>query len=57
MNPFADETNNRSWGKIKCTVGSLVNFPYKGGNIFVKISLMPWQFKTKRILDSKFDFN
>lgn len=57
LNPYADETNNRSWGKIKCTVGSLQNFPYKGGNIFVKISLTPWQFKTKRILDQKFDFN
>jgi hypothetical protein len=54
-NPYADETNRISWGKLKVQVGSMQNFPYYG-NIFVKVSLTPWQFKTKKIMDSRLDF-
>jgi hypothetical protein len=54
-NPYADETNRISWGKLKIQIGSLRNFPYYG-TIFVKVSLTPWQFKTKKIMDSRLDF-
>lgn len=55
VNPFADETNRHSWGKLKIHINQLRNFPFYG-TVFVKFSLQPWQFKTKKIMDSKLEF-
>lgn len=45
-NPHADETNCRAWGKVAIKIGSITNFEYIG-NIYVKVSLAPWKFKSK----------
>ena len=55
VNPHSDETNKRAWGKIAVKIGSMFNFEYVG-NIYVKISLQPWQFKTKTIKNTEFNF-
>ena len=51
-----DQTNRYSWGKILIHINKIVNFPFYG-NLFVRISLPPWQICTRRIMDQRLDFN
>ena len=49
-------TNRYSWGKIFVHVNKIINFPYFN-SIFVRLSVSPWTLNTRRIMDTKFEFN
>jgi septin family protein len=44
-----NKTNRYSWGKIMVNVKRISDFPFMG-NIFIRITLAPWQVKTKNLL-------
>jgi len=56
QNEYGDHTNRHPWGKLKILINKITNFPYTGA-VFVRLSLKPWQMKTKKIMDSKLEFN
>ena len=51
-----DQTNRYPLGKIIVHVHMITNFNYMN-NIFVKLTLGPWQLSTRRIMMEKLDFN
>lgn len=54
--PIMDQTNRYPWGKIIVRVCMITNFNYMN-NIFIKLTLGPWQLCTRRIINEKLDFN
>jgi len=44
-----NKTNRYAWGKIMVNVKRISDFPFMG-NIFIRITLAPWQVKTKNLL-------
>jgi len=49
-------TNRYAWGKVFVWINKIINFPYSN-SIFVRVSVAPWTLSTKRIMDTKFEFN
>lgn len=51
-----DQTNRYAWGKIYVEINKLINFPYQG-QIFIKLTLGPWVIGTRKIMDTKLEWN